>query len=876
VVGDATSLNFPATGFQKGNRGGQDAFVAKLSPDGTRLVYSTYLGGGSTDHGSAIAVDMSGSAYVTGSTWSADFPVASAFRGTLAGGQDAFVTRLSSDGGTLLFSTYLGGSGGSVAYPEAGQGIALDTQGNAYVAGVTSSADFPVLHPLAASLRGWTDAFVSKLSASGVLVYSTYLGGSGVDFGNAVAVDSGGSAYIAGCTYSSDLPVFNAVQNTSGGDYDAFLAKLSATGDSLLYLTYLGGSGSDTATAVALDPATNIYLAGYTLSPNFPLLNAYQSTNAGNYGAFVTKMSIGSPPVAVSVTPSSGTGTSQTFVFQFSAPNGAASLAAVSVVFNSSSATAYACAVTYNGATNALSLLSDTGALPGSSITPGSGSQQNSQCSLNGAGSSVSHAGTVLTLSLALTFQAAFKGAKNVYMDANDGVMDSGWQQRGAWTVPAGLPSAVSVTPASGSGTTQTFSFLFSDGNGYSAISSTQILINTPLSASGSCYVFFSRAANTVYLANDAGTAWGSGLVLGQNGTLQNSQCTVSGAGSSASGSGNNLTLNLALTFQSVFTGTKVVYMEVYESAAADSGWQQRGSWTITVSGSLSALSVTPGSGSGSSQTFGFLMSDSKGYAAIASAQVLINGQFSVSGGCYLYINRAAGAIYLTNDAGTAWTGPVVAGQSGTLQNSQCTVSGPASSLSGNGSNLTLNLALTFQAAFAGAKGVYLEVYEGPGADTGWQQKGTWTVPSASQPGAVSVTPSAGSGSSQTFTFLMSDAKGYTAIASAQVLINGQFSVSGGCYLFINRAGGAIYLTNDAGTAWTGPVVAGQSGTLQNSQCAVSAAGSSISGSGGNLTVNLALTFQAAFKGSKGVYVEVYEAPGADSGWQQRGSWTPN
>jgi len=280
---------------KRATAGARTPSFRKLSADGSRLVYSTYLGGSADDRGTAIAVDANGSAYVTGSTYSTDFPVANAWRGTIAGGQDAFVARLSTDGNSLLFGTFLGGSGGSLGYPEAGQGIALDTQGNVYVAGVTSSTDFPMLHPLQAAKRGSSpDAFVAKLTAAGSLSYSTYLGGTGVDNASAIAVDTSGSAYVVGQTFSSDLAVVNAYQATSGGDYDAFFAKLSPTGDSLASLSYLGGAGSDTATAVALDPAGSVYIAGWTLSASFPVLNGYQSINTGNYGAFVAKISLGS------------------------------------------------------------------------------------------------------------------------------------------------------------------------------------------------------------------------------------------------------------------------------------------------------------------------------------------------------------------------------------------------------------------------------------------------------------------------------------------------------------------------------------------------------------------------------------------------------
>src|ERR1017187_10519771 len=343
VVGDTTSLNFPASGWQRANHGGQDAFVAKLSADGSRLAYSTYLGGANTDHGAAIAVDTTGAAWVAGSTWSADFPVANAFQSAPGGGQDAFVARLAADGNTVLFGSYLGGSGGSLAYPEAAQAIALDWHGNAYVAGVASSANFPLLNPLQSSIHGARDAFVAKVNASGTLAYSTYLGGSGAEVANAIAVDSSGAGYVAGYTCSTDLAVANALQSSNAGDCDAFLARVSATG-TLDYLTYLGGNGSDTATAVAVTSG-NVYVAGWTLSTNFPLRNPYQSIDAGNYGAFVTKLNSGSPPVNEGVTPNSGGGASQTFGFQFSDASGVTDLTTVLALFNSSPSAANGCAV---------------------------------------------------------------------------------------------------------------------------------------------------------------------------------------------------------------------------------------------------------------------------------------------------------------------------------------------------------------------------------------------------------------------------------------------------------------------------------------------------------------------------------------------------
>jgi hypothetical protein len=432
-------------------------------------------------------------------------------------------------------------------------------------------------------------------------------------------------------------------------------------------------------------------------------------------------------------------------------------------------------------------------------------------------------------------------------------------------------PSVVSVSPASGSGATQTFTFTFSDAGGASAIQSSQILFNSAASFAGGCYLFYSRASNALYLTNDAASVWQGPVTLGQNATLQNSQCSINAANSSSSVSGTNLTVNLALTFSGAFLGAKTIYAEVYDGSA-DSGWQQRGTWTAPSSGGPSTVSATPASGSGTTQTFAFAFSDPNGYQAITSVQILVNGAMTPSGGCYLFYYRPANALYLTNDAGASWQTPVTLGQSGSLQNSQCSVSSLTSSVTGSGTNLTVNLALTFKAAFSGSKFTYLEAFDGT-LDSGWQQRGAWTVPSAGPPALVSLSPSSGSGTSQSFTLVFSDPNGYAAIYSTQILVSAAGGFTGSCYLFYYRATNSVYLTNDAATAWQTPVTLGQSGTLQNSQCSMNPATSSTSGSGNNLTLTLALTFPAAFAGAKSVYTEVYDGPG-DSGWHQAGTWT--
>ncbi|MCL6599008.1 MAG: SBBP repeat-containing protein [Alicyclobacillus macrosporangiidus] len=289
VTGATSSLDFPTQNpFQGAFAGGNfDVFVTKFSPTGNTLLYSTYLGGSGDDVGNGIAVDSSGSAYVTGDTSSTNFPTQNPFQGALAGGDDAFVAKLSPAGNTLLYSTYLGGS-----TLDVGNGIAVDDSGAAYVTGVTDSTNFPTQNPFQGALAGGDDAFVTKLSPAGnTLLYSTYLGGSGTDFGNGIAVDSSGFAYVTGFTDSPDFPTQNPFQGALAGGIDGFVTKLSPAGNTLLYSTYLGGSGDDEGFGIAVDASGLAYVTGATNSPDFPTQNPFQGALAGGFDAIVTKFS---------------------------------------------------------------------------------------------------------------------------------------------------------------------------------------------------------------------------------------------------------------------------------------------------------------------------------------------------------------------------------------------------------------------------------------------------------------------------------------------------------------------------------------------------------------------------------------------------------
>jgi hypothetical protein len=276
VTGSTASTNFPTktsviatSPYQKTYGGDTDAFVTEVRYDGEAIIYSTYLGGNNFDVGNGIAVDSSGDAYITGTTYSANFPISSqnVFQPTLGGNSDAFVSKLDPSGSRLLYSSYLGGSN-----YDYGLGIALDQYGKAYLTGSTQSTDFPIsVNAIQTGNAGNGDAFAAEVSLQSAgladLVYSTYLGGGGADSGQGIAVDLSGAFYVVGYTFSTNFPTFNAYQPKNAGNVNAFITKFSPGGSTFAFSTYLGGTGDDRGWAVALDDQLNIYVTGSALQP---------------------------------------------------------------------------------------------------------------------------------------------------------------------------------------------------------------------------------------------------------------------------------------------------------------------------------------------------------------------------------------------------------------------------------------------------------------------------------------------------------------------------------------------------------------------------------------------------------------------------------
>jgi hypothetical protein len=290
VTGETAAANFPnnaAVTCLNAKSTGSDAFVVQLDPSGATVGYCRFIGGTGIDAGQAIAADpATGTVWVVGTTTSTNLPVVSAAQSTIGGRIDGFVGRLSGSG-ALVYLTYLGGSDNDAALA-----VAVDGAGSAYVTGVTRSVNFPISAlPLQPLLVGGDDAFVTKLNPAGtVLTYSTYLGGTGDDAGNGIAVHpTDSTVFVAGTTASLDVPVLAPIQPTRAGGFDAFVTRLNAAGSGVVSSTFLGGAGNDAALAITVDADGVAYVTGSTGSSTFPTSSPIQAF-AGLLDAFVAQI----------------------------------------------------------------------------------------------------------------------------------------------------------------------------------------------------------------------------------------------------------------------------------------------------------------------------------------------------------------------------------------------------------------------------------------------------------------------------------------------------------------------------------------------------------------------------------------------------------
>jgi probable HAF family extracellular repeat protein len=441
-------------------------------------------------------------------------------------------------------------------------------------------------------------------------------------------------------------------------------------------------------------------------------------------------------------------------------------------------------------------------------------------------------------------------------------------------------PSAAGVSPNYGGGSDQTFTATYIEPNGYQEIGWAMVLFGPVPTGQNACYVQYNEAGNGFYLVSDDGNSSTGPLAPGSAGTLSNSQCVLQGAGTSASGSGDTLTLTLALHFRGSVPATRNVYLWASDRGGPTSGnWQLSGTWSPSsiAPQAPSLSSFAPAAGSGASQVFTANVSDTRGFAAVASAQILINSSLSSVRACYVQYVAAAGGFYLVGDDGASSLGPVAAGTPESVSNSQCVLNGFGSSVSGSGTTMTMKASITFVPAFSGAKNVYFIASDQSGLSMpGWVAAGAWTVsPVIDPPSVLEVSPSAATGSSQFLTAVFQGGGGSSGnISWAMALIKSTVTGANACYVQYSAAANLLYLVSDDGTTSTS-LAPGSSGSVENSQCILSGVGTAAMGSGSSLVLTLNLTQKSSFAGVHNIYLWARDFDQNTSGqWRAEGTWT--
>lgn len=906
----------PPSPIQQGYAGGsRDAFVMKLNPQGNTVLFVTYFGGESDDAAFGIALDAQRNMLVTGTTSSNQFPLLNAFQTSRRGGQEAFAAKISADGAAMLWSTYLGGSGEDEA-----RAIGVDASGAAYVAGSTTSPDFPTLFPFQGALNGPRDAFLAKLDGAGALLFSTYFGGSQDEFGRALAVDASGSAFLAGQSWSADLPIQSALQGARNGNADVFIARFNPAGNSLVYSTYFGGPDVDDAGGIAVDAGGSAYVAGTGAGApvTFPLTDGNNFLAKlgpfGNALVFSTPLGFGRIPSGVAVDAGGASYVSLTspgprttahamklnaagfqvaydVTLQADANSGAPTNNAAHAVAVDAAGQAY-----FTGAGNGdqelwvtkvadpTVFLTFTTQPPGLQIIV-DGKSYTSPQTLEFAPGSVHTIDTP-------TLQES-NGTRHVF---------SGWQDGG--------PKPRTVTANADSAIHAVFLTYFRLTTAALPANRGAVQLNPP-SADGFYLSGITVQATAIPNTNYQFTSWQGALSGGANPQLvsmdqaksitaqfaQTGACiysvdrasiTVPAAGETAAlqitaPAGCQWTVSSSAAWLTASPSSGSGSATVNYTAAANTGAQRSAVLTIVgetipvtqlgagVNSAPQPVSVNPASGSAITQTFTVTFRDLNGANDILRVQVLVNNVLA-DAGCLLYYNVDWNDLSLRGGS-TGWFGPVKLGQPGILDNGSCSVNAAASSTSASGSTLNLSVALTFYTAFSGDKQVFAEVLDRGGASSGYQQLGSWNVPPPGTlpPSVVDLTPNSGNGASQTFTARFSDGNGGGDIVRASILVGASAAAS--CMVEIRPAARQVFLMNDAGTALIGPSIAGGGGTIENSQCIVNVTGTSVQVVGDMLTVAVPITFKPAFAGPRTVSLEATDTTNNSTGLRNSGTW---
>jgi hypothetical protein len=844
LAGETASSNF-FTSTSSQARAGTDAFLTKMDPTGTQILFTTYVSGSGRDAFHALAVDSFGAIYLTGRTASPNFPATSGSVQPIHGGsEDAFAVRLT-PGGTISWASYLGGSG-----TDAGLAIGVDFAGAVYIAGQTSSTNLPAAgNPVQATNRGGaSDCFIAKFNPTGTaLSYLTYYGGSGLDACYGLYVSPDGWSYATGMTESPNLTLAAAYQSQLKGTSDAFVLQLNPSGSTLGMATYLGGSAQESANAIIHD-GTGLVVAGQTYSPDFPITaGAMQSSLRGISDGFIAYLNQN----LVGLRRATFLGGSQADSITALAPGFEGSVLAAGFTASADFPQRNPLQSTFGGVLDAfVTLLDASGQMTFSSGLGGSDDDRAAAVRAKPTGGFLLAGST-----LSSNFPVSLSAPQPRYGGSGEG-----------WYLLSGqnaAPQVTSLTPVQAAGPAQTFTLDITDADGENDLTSVNLLIAPQLNPVSACSVLFDPAATVFRLVGNDGAVV-AGTVAPGSGSASNSQCNLLGSGSSVLRSGNLLRLTIQLQFNQSFAGVKKLLVYASDRQAANTGWVEAGSYNVFFNVAPGPVTVSPANGSTPAQFFTVTASDLNGNADLAQVRLLISTAPTPDTGCSVLYDGLTHTLSLNSGPGAP------PGAANDLASTECVLVTRQATVARNGNNLTVTLPLQF--LFRGTRWVYAQSVDRSGLESGWRQTGTWTLPNNFAPQAGYVSPASGTAPWQLFTIVTSDPDGAADIAAIRFLMNTAISHSGACAVDYVAASNSFALLNDAGQV-AGWVTPGSNQLAANARCALLGNQSVAIRNGNLLSVNLSLQLLAASQGPRSIYVQAEDRAGNVDPWKPLGSW---
>jgi hypothetical protein len=875
------------------------------------LTFSTVLGGNGASAAEALAVGPGGEIVVAGFTDASNFPSVNAQR-TFAGGVDAVILKLAPGGASIQQATFLGGSGDDRAFAAA-----VDPEGGIYVAGWTTSSNFPVHNAWRSTRSGSRDAFLARIAPGGAsLTFSTYLGGSDVERATALAADASG-VWVGGETESTDFPVVTPLQSAAGGMQDGFLARFTTAG-SVVTSTYLGGSGADTLRALALSAAGELYVAGGTFSTDLavpsggwrpspgggqdgfvlrlnPLATAvtggtYIGGSGGEIGDTELVQSIAVAPngdlLAGGTTPSSNfplhqpwvavkRGTSMGFLVRlqpdlagaaWSSFIGGGNTDRVEGVASDAQDRVYATGRTFSADLPMAAAIQGQYAGGGDSfliVLNSTGSSQVFGTYLGGQGSD-----SATGVRIAPNGDAVVAGVSDSQDYPAVQSLQSPADSKPRFFVSVismafHVPDPVSVSPSSAAGERQVFEFVIRDGDGGGDVRTVVILFNSSFASSNACYITAEPGPNLLSLASDSGLQW-TAATAGSSTVLSNTQCQLASTGSGFTVSGNDLRLTLDLAFAGAFSGAKQIYALATDAQQSSSVWRNLGTYTVSppVVGAPPAIAaIHPVSSAGLRQVFSVTVTDPQGAQDVKEAQLLIAGSLTLAHVCRVRFVRSPHQVQLASDAGSDWA-IATPGSTTVLQNSQCRVHAASSGSSAGGSAAVFWADIEFLPVWAGQRRLWGSALDTASQEAAWTEMAAYVIStSANYPPLItgfSAPPSGGG----VFTFETEDPNGAGDLRSLHLLAGEPPAAQSGCLILFEPVRNRLSIhPGTEGAAWP-EVTPGQSGTAENARCRLRGEGSATTLQDGKRVYQIQIEFKQEFQGIRSIRAHVLDAAG--------------